>query len=111
MALLRIAILTLLVALSVRASEVQRQIDEAAPGSTLTVEPGAYVGPLLIDKPLKLVGRNFPRIDGGGEGNVISIRADDVTVQGLLIVNSGVNLTKDNAGVHVTANRATISGT
>ena len=91
-------------------SELQQRIEAAAVGSTIEVAPGNYFGPLLIDKPLTLVGRGFPSIDGRGAGSVVSVRAQDVTVRGFHIHNSGINLSKDDAGVHITADRAVISG-
>ncbi|GAA5482577.1 nitrous oxide reductase family maturation protein NosD [Haloferula sargassicola] len=92
------------------ASGLQERIDAAAPGATLKVGPGHYAGPLVIDKPLTLAGHGWPRIDGGGKGSVISIRADDVCLRGLVIANSGTDLTRDDAAIHVTADRAVISG-
>lgn len=91
-------------------SELQQRIDAATPGTTIEVAPGKYFGPLLIDKPLTLVGRDFPSIDGGGVASVVSVRAEDVTVRGFHIHNSGIDLRKDDAGIHVTADRAVVSG-
>lgn len=91
-------------------SELQDCIDAAAPGSTIEVAPGNYDGPLLINKPLTLVGRDFPSVDGRGAGSVVSIRALGVTIRGFHIHNSGTDLRKDNAGVHITEDRAVISG-
>ncbi len=56
------------------------------------------------------MGCDFPSIDGGGTGSVISVSADDVTIRGFHIHNSGIDLRKDNAGIHITADRAVISG-
>lgn len=100
----------LILAVNAGAAGLQQRIDAAAAGSTLEVGPGEYAGPLIISKPLTLVGRDWPRIDGGGIGNVVSIVAGDVTLRGFVIANSGTNLTKDNAGIHVTGDRATLAG-
>lgn len=96
-------------ALSAPAGELQDRIDAAAPGATITLGPGNHAGPLVIDKPLTLAGRDGARIDGGGRGSVIAIRADDVTLRGLVIANSGSRLAEDDAGIHVTGDRALIS--
>lgn len=97
-------------ALSAPAGELQDRIDAAAPGAIITLGPGDYAGPVVIDKPLTLEGRDAPRIDGGGEGSVISIRSADVTLRGLVIVGSGIDLSRDDSGIHVTGDRALISG-
>lgn len=91
-------------------SELQQRIDAASPGSTIEVAAGKYLGPLLINKPLTLVGRGFPSIDGRGTGSVVSVRAPGVTVRGFHIHNSGIDLRKDDAGIHVSEDRAVISG-
>lgn len=106
----KIAVLVFGLALNVHAGDLQRQIDDAAPGATVEVGPGVYRGGLVIEKPLTLVGREMPRIDGGGIGHVIEIRADDVTVRGFEIAESGTNLRGDHAGIHVTGDRTTIAG-
>lgn len=93
----------------IQAGSLQQRIDAAPPGATLTVEPGTTTGPIVIEKPLTLLGNDHPRIDGGGTGNVVTIRAADVTVRGFVIANSGTNLSKDHAAIHVTADRATLA--
>ena len=50
------------------ASPLQARIDGAAPGSTVEVGPGEYRGDLVIDKPLRLVGRGRPLLVGLGIG-------------------------------------------
>jgi nitrous oxidase accessory protein len=90
-------------------SPLQRLVDLAAPGATIEVPPGRYVGDLVIDKPVRLVGTGRPVLGGSGKGSVIRIRANDVTVEGFDIDGRhGGDLGRDSSGVHVAALRATI---
>ncbi len=90
-------------------SPVQPLIDGAAPGSRLEIPPGTYVGDLIIDKPLTLVGRGRPTLAGSGTGSVVRVRANDVTIDGFDIDGRrGGDLGRDSSGVHVAALRATI---
>lgn len=76
-------------------------IAQAASGDTVLVERGHYRERLLIDKPLTLKGVNYPTLDGELEGDVIRITSPDVTIEGLIVRNSGNNLTKQNAGIYL----------
>src|SRR5262249_13181061 len=94
---------------SAQASPLQARIDGEPPGATVVVEAGEYVGDLVIDRPLTLVGRGRPRLLGSGHGSVVRVRAADVTLQGLDIDGrGGGDLGRDSAGIHVAAPRVTI---
>jgi nitrous oxidase accessory protein len=90
-------------------SPIQRRIDAAAPGATLEVPTGEYVGDLVVDKPLHLVGRGRPRLVGSGHGSVVRVRAANVTLEGFAIDGRrGGDLALDSAGVHTSARATTL---
>jgi nitrous oxidase accessory protein len=90
-------------------SPLQKRIDAAAPGSTLVVEAGTYAGDLMVDRPLRLLGRGRPRLLGSGQGSVVRIRAADVTIDGFDIDGRrGGDLGRDSSGIHICAPRATV---
>ncbi len=104
----QIVAITLCLALNAGAATLQERIDAAAPGQTIRVEAGVHAGPIKIDKPLTLIGEDGAEIHGNGVGSVITISADDVTVDGLRITGSGLRLSDDDSAVFVTGNRAKI---
>ena len=61
----------------------------AKPGDVLLLEPGQYAGPVVVDRPLVIDGQGAAVVDGGGVGTVLTITADDVTLRGLVVQNSG----------------------
>jgi nitrous oxidase accessory protein len=91
-----------------QAATLQERIDAASPNETISVSTGVYAGPIVINKPLVLIGEPGAAICGDGSGSVITITADDVTVRGFTISGSGLRLSDDNAAIFVTGNRVTI---
>ncbi len=87
---------------------LQELISSAPPGATLRVPPGVYAGPIVIDKPLTLVGDGRAVLDGQGRGTVVHILALDVTIKGFVITNSGRSLAHEDSGILVEAPRARI---
>ncbi|MEO5819713.1 MAG: NosD domain-containing protein [Vicinamibacteraceae bacterium] len=90
--------------------ELRARIAAAAPGATIDVGPGRYTGPFVIDRPLTLVGHGRPLLIGDRTTHVVAIRAADVTIVGFEIRGSGLDLSLDHAGVHVTGPRAVVRG-
>jgi nitrous oxidase accessory protein len=69
---------------------------------TVRVPSGVHTGPtIVIDKPLTLLGDSGAVLDGGGAGTVVEVLADDVTVRGLTIRNTGSSQLEERAGVKV----------
>ena len=82
--------------------DLGRVIETAAPGTTVQLAPGRYAGPLVIDRPITLIGVEGAVVDGGGEGRVITVAAPGVVVSRLRVVNSGTSLADEDAGIFVT---------
>lgn len=80
---------------------VQAAIDAAAPGDTVEITRGRYPGHLLVAKPLTLRGIDRPTIDGELKENTISVRAEDVTIEGLIVANSGGDTLYQHAGIYL----------
>ncbi|HSE63075.1 MAG TPA: nitrous oxide reductase family maturation protein NosD [Thermoanaerobaculia bacterium] len=101
-----------LVAAPPAAAEVwrlQARVEAASPGSTVEVPKGTYEGDLVIDRPLRLVGRGRPLLRGSGRESVVRIRANGVTFEGFDIDGrGGGDLGRDTSGIHVAAENAVI---
>ena len=91
------------------ASPLQARIDAAREGETLEVGPGTYVGDLVVDRPVRVVGRGRPLLVGSGRGSVVRIRSAGVTFEGFDVDGrGGGDLGRDSSGIHVAARKATI---
>jgi nitrous oxidase accessory protein len=89
---------------------IAQALRQARAGDTITVERGDYQEHLLIDKPVTLRGHDRPTLSGNNQGDVIRVRAPDVTIEGFIIRDSGADLTGQNAGIYLEpgSHRATV---
>ncbi|MBI1952643.1 MAG: nitrous oxide reductase family maturation protein NosD [Candidatus Omnitrophica bacterium] len=83
-------------------------LEAAAPGDTIVVQGGVHRGPLVLEKPVTLIGERGPVIDGGGRGTVVRVEAPDAVVRGFIVRGSGDRLSTDDAGIVVTGARALV---
>lgn len=86
-----------------------RALETAAPGDTVVVPAGVYRGPLVLGRPVTLVGEGWPVIDAGGRGHVIEATAP-VSISGFVLRGSGTSVDEEHAGVMVRGARARIVG-
>ena len=82
---------------------VREGIALARSGDEVIVESGMYPeNNLVIDKSIRLQGRNRPVIDGrGSQGHILQILSDSVSVSGFLLRNVGHSYTKEYAAIHL----------
>lgn len=94
------------------ADALGKAIETAAPGDTLRLGNARYDGPIVIDRPLTLIGDRDSQIVGKGEGTVVGVQADDVTLKGLFITGSGRRLDRLDSGIALAkgTHRARIEG-
>jgi nitrous oxidase accessory protein len=78
---------------------LQALIDDAEPGSTLVLEPGTYEGRVTVDKTMTITSNGDAVVDGGGRDSVITVTAPDVTIDNLIIKNSGDSLDREDSGI------------
>ncbi len=82
---------------------------QARAGDTIIVHGGRHAGPLVIDRPVRLLGREQPVLDGGGRGTVVTITAPRVELRGFVIRSSGDSLEDENSGVAIQAADAVVA--
>ena len=81
---------------------IKEGIAVAQDHDTLLIRKGTYREfNILIDKPLTLLGVDSPVIDGQDQGEIFRIVSDNVTIDGLSIINVGTSYTSDYAAIRV----------
>ena len=86
-------------------ARIQWAVDSASAGDTIIVRDGIYYENLEVDKQLTIKSENGSDnciIDGGGIGNVITLNANGITIEGFTVRNSGSYVS--DAGIKVVSN-------
>jgi nitrous oxidase accessory protein len=71
------------------AGTLQTAIAGSQPGDVLLLSAGTYPGPFVIDHSVTLQGVPGAVLDGMGQGTVVTLTGDDITLKGLEITRSG----------------------
>lgn len=88
---------------------ISHAIASAQPGDTILISgPRVFHERVVIDKSIELIGTNSPAINAGTFGTPLIITAPDCEVRGLVIQNSGSDLTTFDSGIMITAPRASV---
>jgi nitrous oxidase accessory protein len=82
---------------------LQMVINDASAGDSIIIEGGVYRAgnTITVDKPLFLIGRNNPVIDGENKYEIMVITSDFVIIQGLHFLNSGKSGYEDIAALRI----------
>lgn len=81
---------------------IKQAIAAAQSGDTILIQKGIYrEGTIDIEKPLTLIGIDRPIIDGNLDGEIITFRADRITLKGFKLINSGRDEIRSIAAVHI----------
>ena len=87
-------------------SSIKAAISKATDCDTVLVQYGHYrEGNIVVDKALTLKGVGYPILDGENETEILTIKADHVTVDGFKIQNVGTSYLDDRAGLRVVRSR------
>ncbi len=79
---------------------IKQAVELANAGDTIIVNSGTYTeGNIIIEKPLTLIGENHPVMDGESKFEIFTIAAENVTIDGFKIINSGRSNLDDLAGI------------
>lgn len=83
-------------------NNLQAIVDSVAVDTTLILQAGRHYGPVLINRPITIVGEENAAVDGGGHGRVITVNAPNVIIRDLVVQNSGTSLATEDSGIFIT---------
>lgn len=90
---------------------IRNAINNAVAYDTIIVSSGNYYEKnIVINKPLTLIGENFPVLDGEGKYEMVSVKSNNVLFDGFKLRHSGYGTLDDLAGIKVyDSNNVTIT--
>jgi len=84
---------------------IQWAVGNASAGDTIVVNSGIYYEHVIIDKSLTFLGENGNTvIDGNGTGHVVTVIAENVSISGFTVQNSGPNF--GESGIRLSNSRS-----
>ena len=87
-------------------------ITNANKGDTILIKPGTYrEGNIIIKKSVTIIGEEYPVFDGENRYEIFTVQADNVTISGLRLKDTGTASMNDIAAIKVFGCKGiTISG-
>lgn len=93
---------TITVCQNCQVKTLKQAVEMAQPNDTILVEKGTYkVHDLTIDKPLVILGKNRPIIDGERKGEILVAKTSDIVIKGFHFKGVGESFTKDFAAIRL----------
>jgi nitrous oxidase accessory protein len=92
-------------------NSITQALAQAREGDTLLINgPAVFHEHVVLSQAIRLVGTNNPVIDGDNSGTPLEIRAAKCEVRGLIVRNSGHDLSAFDSGIMTTGPHTTVQG-
>ncbi len=91
---------TLIVGAGHKYKTITESLRHASAGDIIRVMPGRYHERLRIDRPVKLIGVNYPRVTVQN-GNIIDVTASDVLIEGFEFGYEGSELSRTATAIYI----------
>lgn len=83
-------------------NSIKKAISISKPYDEIIINKDFYAEDnIIIDKPLRIIGNNYPTIDGAGKNEIFTVHSDSVFIKGIIFKNAGVSYLKENAAVRL----------
>lgn len=80
---------------------IKATLELSSSGDTIRIMPGVYhEGNIIIQKPITLVGIDFPVLDGENKVEIFTVVARKVSIIGLRLINTGVGSINDISAIN-----------
>jgi len=91
---------TLVIGMNEKIKSIKDAIVLAQPGDTLLIQPGVYrEGNIILQKSLVIKGVDYPVLDGENQVEIFTIHANNVIIEGLKFIDTGIASINDLAAI------------
>lgn len=91
---------TLVIGTNEKIKSIKDAIVLAQPGDTLLIQPGVYrEGNIILQKSLVIKGVDYPVLDGDNQVEIFTIHANNVIIEGLKFIDTGIASINDLAAI------------
>jgi nitrous oxidase accessory protein len=91
---------TLVIGTNEKIKSIKDAIVLARPGDTLLIQPGIYrEGNIILKKSLVIIGVDYPVLDGENKEEIFTIHANNVVMEGLKFIATGIASINDLAAI------------
>jgi nitrous oxidase accessory protein len=81
---------------------INNAVSESKPYDRIIINKGYYKeSGIIIDRPLEIIGIDYPEINSEEHGEIFMVRSDNVTIKGIKFLNCGYSSMKDYAAVKI----------
>jgi len=81
-------------------ADLQAILDNTQAGDQVILQPGTFLGNFTINKSIALSGNKDTIIDAQGKGHGLELKATNITIDGIKIINWGDDLTEQDSGIY-----------
>ncbi len=89
--------------------DLQRAVGDPGGPPEVWLHARTYRGNLIVKRPVRILGESGAILEGTGIATVVSIDADDVTVENIHVRHSGRRNTTEDAGIRATGERIRVA--
>lgn len=90
-------------------ADLERMVADPAGPPAIELPAGTYQGDLVIRRPVALRGAKGAVLEGSGRSTVLTVEANDVRLENLVVRSSGRRHTTEDAGIKATGERIAIA--
>ncbi len=85
-----------------------RALNYSVVNETIALKPGIYIGNYTVNKTVNIIADGCVILTSCGNGNILTVEASDVKIQGIIFYNSGKDMSVSDACLFINGNNVVV---